>query len=42
MQHSSGVAQDVASHLQGAEEMFSVAGHHVDVVQDFGGEGGIT
>ncbi|CAK0840847.1 unnamed protein product [Prorocentrum cordatum] len=41
-QHATSAARDVVDHVQNVKEAYSVRSHRVDVMQVFGGEGGIT
>ncbi|CAK0864559.1 unnamed protein product, partial [Prorocentrum cordatum] len=42
VQHASSAARDVVDHVQNVKEACSVRSHRVDVMQVFGGEGGIA
>ncbi|CAK0843154.1 unnamed protein product, partial [Prorocentrum cordatum] len=42
VQHATSAARDVVDHVQNVKEAYSVRSHRVDVMQVFGGEGGIT
>ncbi|CAK0890787.1 unnamed protein product, partial [Prorocentrum cordatum] len=42
VQHATSAARDVVDHVQNVREAYSVRSHRVDVMQVFGGEGGIT
>ncbi|CAK0836030.1 unnamed protein product [Prorocentrum cordatum] len=42
VQHATSAARDVVDHVQDVKEAYSVRSHRVDVMQVFGGEGGIT
>ena len=41
-QYATGAAQDVAEHVKNVKEAYTIRSHRVDVMQIFGGEGGIT
>ncbi|CAK0900905.1 unnamed protein product [Prorocentrum cordatum] len=41
-QHATSAARDVVDHVQDVKEAYSVRSHRVDVMQVFGGEGGIA
>ncbi|CAK0847915.1 unnamed protein product [Prorocentrum cordatum] len=42
VQHATSAARDVVDHVQDVKEAYSVRSHRVDVMQVFGGEGGIA